>query len=85
MYTYRPNVFAVEKFGLTAMSYTCSGLTHLLENALGRENCGKFVIAQDPFCGGVTQDDVSILVNPDKPREHWQYRSIGMVFKEKPL
>jgi len=79
-YEYIPNRYASEKFNLTAQSYSGTGLTPLLEHALGQTNYNRYVVAQDPLCGGKSEGDIDIIVNPDERNPAAMvFRSIGTV------
>jgi hypothetical protein len=51
-YKFVPNEYAVTKFNLAAAEYVGDGLTPLLEQALGKSNYDRYVVAQDPLAGG---------------------------------
>ena len=64
---FTPNSFAKRFFGLKLDDYTgTEGVTDLLEQVLGKEDYDKYVISQDPFCGGVTKSSIRIILNRDE-------------------
>jgi hypothetical protein len=87
-YRFIPNSFATRMFNLAAAGYTDEGMTAVLEQALGKENYDRYMIAQDPLCGGKSEGNVSIILNPDEadPR-HMRFETIGTIQKieQRPL
>ena len=87
-YRYIPNGFATAMFNLTAACYDGDGLTTVLEDAIGTANYNKYMVAQDPFCGGQTENVIRIITNPDeRDGNRMCFESIGVVQKlsDKPL
>jgi hypothetical protein len=87
-YRFIPNSFATRMFNLVAPGYTDQGMTNVLEQALGKENYDRYMIAQDPLCGGRSEGIVKIILNPDETHPgNMRFEAIGTILKidEKPL
>jgi hypothetical protein len=87
-YKFVPNEFAGTMFNLSAAEYFGEGLTPLLESALGKESCVKYLFAQDPFVDHETRrstktsGEVSIVVNRDEEgTKPPRFATIGVVHR----
>lgn len=79
-YRYTPNGFATKMFNLTAPGYTNEGMTGVLEDAIGKENYDRYMIAQDPLCGGRTEGNINIILNRgETDPQKMRFESIGTV------
>jgi len=75
-----PNSVAQELLGTTKSNYTGDGMTPLLEEAIGKEKYDRYILAQDPLCGGKTEGDIKIILNPGEcDPNKMQYASIGKI------
>lgn len=80
-YKFVPNQFAREKFNLAA-EYTAPGMTPVLEQALGKGNYDRYMVAQDPLAGGRSSGEISIILNPDeRSPSRMSFASIGTIYK----
>ena len=87
-YRYIPNGFATQMFNLSAPAYQGAGMTGVLEDAIGKANYDRYMIAQDPLCGGKTEGKIDIILNPGETNpDRMQFASIGVIrqVEEKPL
>lgn len=87
-YRFIPNSFATRMFNLAAPGYTDEGMTGALEQALGKENYDRYMIAQDPLCGGKAEGTVAIILNPDeRDPDRMRFETIGTIQKidQRPL
>ena len=81
-----PNEFAKKMFNLSARSYAGEGMTPLLQQVLGSENYNKYVIAQDPLCGGKSEGAISIILNNnERDPKKMNFASIGLIQKTEQL
>lgn len=77
---YTPNDFARRKFRLPYYVYNGDGLTSQLERAIGRDSYERYMVAQDPFCGGCRCNSVTIILNRgESDPELMEFVNIGVV------
>jgi hypothetical protein len=77
-----PNELGRELFHLKEQLYSGRGVTPLLLEALGEENYNKYIVASDPFSGGKSSGEVSIILNREESRSgqgQGKYTNIGRV------
>lgn len=74
-YCFTPNDFAKSMFGLTKIQYVGDGMTGVLEHALGKANYDRYMVAQDPLCGGHTSGTIQIILDRGKMR----FEDIGTI------
>lgn len=77
-----PNALAKEMFNLAAAEYVGNGMSPLLETVLGKDNYDRYIVAQDPLCGGKTSGEIRIILNRAE-RNHTLHRfaAIGTIHR----
>ena len=79
-YRYIPNGFATKMFNLAAPAFTGDGMTGVLEEAIGKANYDRYMIAQDPLCGGRTEGNIDIILNPGETSpDRMRFACIGVI------
>lgn len=82
MYRLTLNDFAMRFFGIEKRVHEGHGIGALVEGVLGKENCDKYMMSQDPLCGGKTVGEIRICLDKDEPDHHRpKFVQIGKIEK----